>query len=728
MEQAFCPVFTTRYDIADAKTVFFAIDDDVVVEAPGALMRALVRLCDGTRSRDEIVAELMREWHHSSVRDLIGGLIGSGILADSRSLSDVNWKVVENPFLFRPTITEAETRRLELRAQRRNKERGSVYQASPSSFGVLLTQRRSTRTFSTKSVELRHVVNMAWSAYGLLGDAGNSGVRTVPSAGQLYPLVIHVVLLRPAGELAAGIYRISTGGNRTVGFDLVSDEVDLYVRSLVDPMTLLHAHGAVIVSGSFQTVSQKYGNRSLLYVTLEAGHVAQNVYLAATEVGVATVEVGGFYDVLLAEAIRLPREFHPLTTILFGIEDSVPRPDPLASHVKVDWAAPLAGEYRLPFTLAFARMEQKTGEDDWSSGKSTDPQLARVKALAEAREWAACEYVPNTARRARWGELEGMIDPRRVVRFHPAQYRVKEFPLTPFNERARYDWVPGVDEFTGSVVHVLADHVYISSPVSGTYAQASSSGVAAHPDRAQAVKNGVLELVERDSFMIAYLSGIQRPTIAYSSLPAGVQKRIRALRKVGFKVWVKDYTLDLAPVIFIFVQNEELSYTMCAACSDFDREEALDHALMEIESAVLIRLTNGPLHPIEVSEIKTPEGHGALYEQKRHFRKANFLVRTRESVAFQDVGQGSATSWQELLDRFTARGWPLITVPLVLSAEAGGNAGLHIVRSIVPGIVPISFGYRREPCGMERIQDVAARIGGITLSYAGMPKFPHPYT
>jgi oxalate decarboxylase/phosphoglucose isomerase-like protein (cupin superfamily) len=37
------------------------------------------------------------------------------------------------------------------------------------------------------------------------------------------------------------------------------------------------AHGVVVISGSFKITGQKYGNRSLLYVPLEAGHVAQNM-------------------------------------------------------------------------------------------------------------------------------------------------------------------------------------------------------------------------------------------------------------------------------------------------------------------------------------------------------------------------------------------------------------------------------------------------------------------
>lgn len=278
-------------------------------------------------------------------------------------------------------------------------------------------------------------------------------------------------------------------------------------------------------------------------------------------------------------------------------------------------------------------------------------------------------------------------------------------------------------------IHELFNKAYLSYPPAGPrYARASSSGVAAHPDRQQAIKNGVLELVERDSFMIAYLTRLMFPTVSERSLPGGIRKRISHLQESGIRVWIKDYTLDLAPVVFIFAQSEELHFTVCAGCADFETEEALDHALMEIESAVLIRLTNGPLRPIKPSRVRTPEDHGAIYEQGSFFRKADFLVQGRRSIAFRELGRAAAQSWQELVDRFTAMGWPLITVPLILSEELIGDGMLHIVRSIVPGMVPISFGYRQEPCGMDRIRAVVAKIGGSPTLYQDMPKFPHPYT
>jgi len=726
MRKEFLPLFTTPSVVSTQKAVFQKYNENVVVEAPGKLIRQLIQLCDGVHPLNEVIQSLKDEWDENSVLGLIKELRLRGVMADSRFISDMVWKAVENPPHFPSSITNSAVARLVEQARKRHKKESGrdVHQVSSHTIGKFLDRRRSVRSFSTDSVALQSVVDMLWSAYGEIKD----GRRTVPSAGALYPLMIHIALLRQTEGLTPAVYRVRLGSPGAVEFDLVSEDTDRFVRAFADPLMLENAHGVIVISGSFQITGKKYGNRSMLYVPLEAGHAAQNIHLAAMEHDVATVEIGGFVESLLGKAIKLPRQYHPLTTVIFGHEDNTDQAKSADSKIDVHWAVPIAGQYHLPFTMAFARASSKINKD-WSCGRAVSPRLAHTKAVFEAREWAACGNIPETLIHARLVDLETAIDPRSVIKFHPAQYRLKGFPFRPFSEEAEYAWTEGRDELRGEKVHILADLVYFPYyPKTPQYAHANSSGVAAHRDEQQAIKNGALELVERDSFMIAYLTKLAFPSVSEKALPVEIRRRISELRKSGFKVWIKDYSLDLSPVVFVFAQNEQITFTTCAGRADFDTTAALDHALMEVESSVLCRLANGPLKRIELSKIRFPSDHGRLYEQKRFFRRADFLVNGRKTIPLNKVGQHSAQSWEELLGRIDAKGWSLITVPLKLSEEFGGNSELHIVRSIIPGTVPISFGYREEPLGMDRIYAVAREFGGLSVSYRSMPKFPHPYT
>jgi SagB-type dehydrogenase family enzyme len=56
------------------------------------------------------------------------------------------------------------------------------------------------------------------------------------------------------------------------------------------------AAAVIVVSAVFWRSRFKYGLRGYRFVLLEAGHVAQNILLAAAALGLAAVPLGGFYD------------------------------------------------------------------------------------------------------------------------------------------------------------------------------------------------------------------------------------------------------------------------------------------------------------------------------------------------------------------------------------------------------------------------------------------------
>jgi thiazole/oxazole-forming peptide maturase SagD family component len=737
MKNKFFPIFTMPCIVLEQKTTFYGIDRDIVVQVPGKLMRQLVNVCNGKQSMQDIVQLLKNEWNVPSVHSLVWVLRKSGVLVDSHYISDAVWALTKNSNQFQPFFSINIAHRLVEEAKRRHRvpENKNSYCISLTPFQKLLNQRHSTRSFSGCPVETQKIIDILWSAYGEICVYENGTIvkenmrRTVPSAGALYPLTVYIILFQDNNNLSAGIYRVCMGSAEQVKLDLVSKDVNKVLRSFMDPLLFGGAHGVVVIAGSFRITSQKYGNRSMLYVPLEAGYVAQNLHLAALDVGLGTLEIGGFYDELLAESIQLPQHYYPLTTIAFGYEKDANENVVCKTSnqgIEVQWTTPMVNQYKLPFTIVSTRIKSLKG--DWSSGRDVSPALAYTKAVAEAKEWSACGCIPDILVSGKLSDFKDVVDPREIIRFHPSQYHLKRFPFKPFSDKQTYTWVNGKDELHSSKKYILADLVYFPYyPKNSIYSYANSSGVAAYPNLQGAIEKSVLELIERDSFMIAYLAKLSFPNISFGTLPEKIQKRIEKLQKVGFRIWIRDFSIDLSPVIFIFAQNESLYYSTCSACSSFDVEYAVDHALMEVEASILMRLQSGLpifLKPIDVA---MPLDHGRVYEQKRFYRKADFLVFGRSTISFQRAGKNVSKSWQELLDILVKNGFSLITVPLYLSEKLGGNDELHIVRSIIPGLVPMTFGYRQEPGGINRIYAVAAKVTGKSISYRDLSKFPHPF-
>jgi ribosomal protein S12 methylthiotransferase accessory factor len=275
----------------------------------------------------------------------------------------------------------------------------------------------------------------------------------------------------------------------------------------------------------------------------------------------------------------------------------------------------------------------------------------------------------------------------------------------------------------------LIASIFRNYPPYPRFASANSSGAAAHPVRDDAVTRAVLELVERDSFMIVWLNRLVMPTINPSSLPDEFAQRVRLLEEAGFMVHVKDFSLDLAPVMLVFVQHMGLHYTTCSACAAFDPAEALDHALMEVEAAVYSRLTFGLGAHIGPEDVITTRDHGRLYEQEGFFWRADFFTVTRCQRAFDELDEGVSRTWDGLLKRFREQDRRTYVVDLPCPEIRGVTPNLRVVKCFVTGLVPISFGYLEEPCGMSRIYEVPLALGlGPVLSYDDLNRFPHPYT
>jgi len=176
-----------------------------------------------------------------------------------------------------------------------------------------LKQRRSIRTYKNVALTLQQVSQLLWAAQGITAVPG---LRTAPSAGGIYPLKIYVVSGN-VGNLPAGVYRY------------LPDEQALEMLSKSDKRQelALAAHeqhdikeGAIdiVITATYKQTAAKYGSNGEQYVHMEAGHVAQNIYLQCVSLGLGTVSIGSFDDNNIRHVLILPRDEDPLYIMPVG--------------------------------------------------------------------------------------------------------------------------------------------------------------------------------------------------------------------------------------------------------------------------------------------------------------------------------------------------------------------------------------------------------------------------
>jgi SagB-type dehydrogenase family enzyme len=176
-----------------------------------------------------------------------------------------------------------------------------------------LAQRRSVRAFAPDPLSLEELGQLLWAAQGITAEWGG---RTAPSAGGRYPIELHVAVSAVRG-LDPGAYRYRPADHsleRTAGRDLRDD----LVRAALDQESIGAAPASIVAAAVQARTAERYGDRAERYVTLEAGHVAQNVALQAVALGLGSVPIGAFDDDVVAALLRFEPGERPLYILPVG--------------------------------------------------------------------------------------------------------------------------------------------------------------------------------------------------------------------------------------------------------------------------------------------------------------------------------------------------------------------------------------------------------------------------
>ncbi len=185
--------------------------------------------------------------------------------------------------------------------------------ASAISVEQALLKRRSVRQFSDAPLTLDDLGQLLWAVQGVTDQ---SGLRTAPSAGALYPLEVYVLAGNVQG-LSIGLYRYRPHEHALLR--LAKGDLRLALgRAALDQTAITQAPAILVMCAVYARVTGKYGQRGVRYVHMEAGHAAQNVYLQAGALPVGTVAIGAFDDARVAETLTLGPQEQPLYLLPIG--------------------------------------------------------------------------------------------------------------------------------------------------------------------------------------------------------------------------------------------------------------------------------------------------------------------------------------------------------------------------------------------------------------------------
>lgn len=396
-----------------------------------------------------------------------------------------------------------------------------------------------------------------------------------------------------------------------------------------------------------------------------------------------------------------------------------------------------------------------------SAGRTFSYEQSRLAAIAEALERYGGQRPKGkqTGVQASYRQLgEQALDPMTLGLHTAEQYALPNYRYVPYHQDLVCRWVWGYSFQHQRPILVPEQYAYYGLLFSVSQERASSSfvyeisnGCALGNCLEEAIFHGILEVAERDAFLMTWYAQLSLPRF---DLRSATDPTIKLLvenleHTTGYTIHAFNSTLDHGVaccwVMAVDEQNRDgMAKALCSAGSHPHPEPAVVNALLELDG-----MLKRPRHQFEQERaraqemlsnpmaVKAMEDHSSLYFLPEAFERLSFLYHSQREQSFQEpVGnfeyQLDSLDLRDdlcrLIDYYLKLGIDIIVVDQTTPEHAAQD--FRGVKVIMPGMLPMTFGHQyRRISGFKRLSQVPYQLGYRTrpLTDADINPHPHPF-
>ncbi|TAL20280.1 hypothetical protein EPN90_01330 [Patescibacteria group bacterium] len=662
------------------------------------------------------------------VGDLLAGLYDLNLVTTNRFFARTAEELVMNPTVL-PLAPRTGEDLVQL-YQDRPAVRLPIPHSPQTPLQQLLAKRNSARTYANRDVAVTPARSLVAASYA----GWNRQHRAIPSAGALYPCNLTFLLRRKR----LGCYLMF----RTESLNVVRNRLALMrvSRLFLKGQPFGTSPFIAIISANYERATKKYGVRGWRYAILEAGHIAQNLCLHASELGLTTCEVGAIREEACLKTLHLSEVEMPLIAVCGGYPSKTRESVKMHSLAAAIRAA-YSGAYNIVPKVKVHRREAELYPERYYAeaqaalpirhrgfgrstttvgGEAASRSIAVTKAVAEGVERFSAGWTPppDVAGNICSIPVDGYIDPRDLQLF--ARNQRHPVTLDIFTKRSRGQWYE-TKEWNGKCRKlVLGDFLFYPYAEAGRrpFSQASSNGMAAHTDPVMALWKATAELLERESFLAWWFSGA-RP----SSLPTPMKLLpiVQGWSKRGMEIRFADITTSIPAVAVIGIDRARRA-SYLATASGMDMDEALVHACSELVRSIAWESQSaGNVKP---AKIRNVEDHLRCFAGGYAFRFVEWWSRGPEYRRESKFPSGNdPAAW---LDWVIDNVGPIYHYRYALPPQMFPAQPLTVIRSIIPGVVSIRFGYGQQDLGLPRLRRLMSQCSSLGESRYRVVPCVHP--
>jgi ribosomal protein S12 methylthiotransferase accessory factor len=379
-----------------------------------------------------------------------------------------------------------------------------------------------------------------------------------------------------------------------------------------------------------------------------------------------------------------------------------------------------------------------------SGGSAVSVAEARAAALGEAAERYSASYVPHDelVLASACALRPEAVAPECFALFHERQLARPGFPFVPFSSQTRVRWVRGFRVDDRSPAYVPAQFVYLAwrdlVEDEAHVAYSTSSGLACGETLEDALLRALLELVERDAFMLTWSNRLSLPRLVWRGDEDLRELERRHFLPTGLAYDVVDLSSFLdVPTALAIVRDEGrrgpvgVGAASAARVGDAWRKALAEAFSVRSWAAALDAGALGSEFAPDFSDVVSFADHVRFHADPRRAACAAFLGASPSERDVSSVASLPGTSTAERLDavleRLAAAGVDAYAVDV--TAPDVREAGLHVVKAICPQLCALDVAHAARFLGGERILRAAyeAGLAPAPLVFDELNPYPHPF-
>ena len=171
-----------------------------------------------------------------------------------------------------------------------------------------IESRRSVRRYRRDPLTLPELAYLLWCTQGIVHiEPPYFTLRNVPFAGGRHAFETYLLINRVEG-VDPGLYRYLAFSHSLIAVDTGAGAADRVMAACLGQAFVRSSAVTFLWSCAIYRMAWRYSERSYRLVHLDAGHVGQNLYLAALQIGCGVCAIGAFDDELMANLLEIDGE------------------------------------------------------------------------------------------------------------------------------------------------------------------------------------------------------------------------------------------------------------------------------------------------------------------------------------------------------------------------------------------------------------------------------------